>query len=182
MLLNAKDSCLLLIDVQEKLTPLIHESEKLIKNCRWMMQLAQRLNVPVMVSEHYSKGLGRTIPELKSLAPVENFMEKVHFSCAADTNCLSKINLAEKNQIVLIGIETHVCVLQTAIGLHEKGKQVYVVADAVGSRDPQDKKLALKRMQHLGIQIVSKEMVFFEWLYQAGTPEFKQLSQEFMKS
>jgi nicotinamidase-related amidase len=181
MLLQAVDSCLLLIDVQEKLTPLIYESEALIKNCDWMMRLAQRLQVPTLVSEHYPKGLGFTVKPLNSLAPAENFMEKVHFSCVADKACLSKIKFAEKNQIILIGIEAHVCVLQTAIGLKEQGKQVFVVADAVGSRDLQDKKLALKRMRQLGIQIISKEMAFFEWIHQAGTPEFKQLSKEFLQ-
>jgi nicotinamidase-related amidase len=181
MLLNAKDSCLLLIDVQEKLTPFIHEAEKIIKNCAWMMRLAQRLHVPVLVSEQYVKGLGPTIKELKELAPVENFMEKVHFSCAADATCLAKINLAEKNQVVLIGIESHVCVFQTAVGLHEAGKKIFVIYDAVSSRDPQDKKIAMKRLRHLGIQVISKEMAFFEWVHQAGTPEFKQLSQEFLK-
>jgi nicotinamidase-related amidase len=146
-----------------------------------MMRLAQRLQVPVLVSEQYVKGLGATIKELKELAPAENFMEKVHFSCAADPTCMAKINLAEKNQVVLMGIESHVCVLQTAIGLLGQGKQVFVVADAVGSRDPHDAELARARLRQLGIQVISKEMAFFEWVHQAGTPEFKQLSQEFLK-
>lgn len=181
MLLNAADSCLLLIDVQEKLTPHIHEHEKLITNCRWMIQVAQRLNIPTLVSEQYTKGLGPTVKELRDLVPDTNFMEKVHFSCAADTECTIKINLLEKNQIVLIGIEAHVCVLQTAVGLHAAGKQVFVVADAVSSSNPNDLKLALKRMRHLGIQIISKQMAFFEWVHKAGTPEFKQLSQDFLR-
>ncbi len=181
MLLSAKDSCLLLIDVQEKLIPFIHDAEKIIDNCAWLMRVAQRLQVPVLVSEQYVKGLGLTVKILRDLAPAENFMEKIHFSCAADKTCMAKINLAEKKQVVVIGIESHVCVLQTAIDLHEKGKQVFVVYDAVSSRDPQDKKIAMKRLRHLGIQVISKEMAFFEWVHQAGTPEFKQLSQEFLK-
>lgn len=182
MLLNAKDSCLILVDVQEKLIPFIYQHEKLIANCRWMMQAAERLQVPVIISEQYPKGLGLTVKSLRELVSNQNyFMEKIHFSCAADAACLAKINTLARRQIVLIGIEAHVCVLQTALGLKNAGKEVFVVADAVNSRQPQDAELALARMRAAGISIISKEMALFEWLEKAGTELFKQLSKEFLR-
>ncbi len=181
MLLNAQHSCLLLIDVQEKLIPKIMEHEQLVANCRWLLQLAKRLNVPILGSEQYPKGLGHTVAELHELVPTDAWLEKVHFSCASDDGCLKRIDQLKRKQIVIAGIEAHVCVLQTAMELQAHNKQVFVVVDAVSSRHALDKKTALKRMSAAGIQPVTKEMVFFEWVHQAGTPEFKKLSQEFLR-
>lgn len=181
MLLSRKNSMLLLVDVQEKLISKIINHEQLVKNCKWLMEIAKRLHVPVLVSEQYPKGLGPTVPTLRELVSNDQVMEKLHFSCAADNGCVKRIDELHRSQIVIIGIEAHVCVLQTAIDLHEQGKQVFVVADAVSSRSDSDKKLALKRLRSLGIQIISKEMAVFEWLHQSGTPEFKQISQEFLR-
>lgn len=180
MLLNANRSCLLVIDVQEKLIPAQHEAEILLKNCHWLMQAAQKLQIPILLSEQYPKGLGLTVNTLRELVNENNIMTKLHFSCTADTDCMCKIVATQREQIVVIGIEAHVCVLQTAIGLLQAGKQVFVVADAVTSRNLADKKLALKRLQALGVQIVSKEMVLFEWLHQSGTELFKQVSRELL--
>ncbi len=181
MLLQKDQSCFLLIDVQEKLTPKVLDSEKLIANCRWLLQVAQRLNVPTLVSEQYPKGLGHTVSTLQELFDTKKVAEKVHFSCAADAGCLQEINKLQRVQIVIAGIETHVCVMQTAIELKNHGKQVFIVADAVSSRHQQDADLALQRMRDAGIKIITKEMVLFEWLRQAGTAEFKQMSQEFLR-
>jgi len=182
MLLTAKNSCLLVLDVQEKLIPAIHDAKRVIANCHWMIQVAQKLNVPVLISEQYPKGLGPTVEELRNQV-IDNkyFMEKVHFSCAADAKCLSKIRALKRKQVVIIGLETHVCVLQTAIGLKQKGKEVFVVAGAVGNRNPFDAELAFARMRSLGIHIISKEMALFEWMHQAGTELFKQMSREFLR-
>ena len=181
MLLDPKNSCLLVVDVQEKLVHAVHESTQLIKNCLWLLNVANRLRIPILISEQYPRGLGRTLPELLSLVPAEQVMEKVHFSCTASPSCAPFLEKVAVRQFVLIGIESHVCVLQTAIGLLEAGHQVFVVADAVSSRSVQDKELALARMRALGIQIVSREMLLFEWVQQAGTPEFKQLSKDFLQ-
>lgn len=181
MLMNAQESCLLLVDVQEKLTPFVSEQVALINNCRWLLRLAKELNVMTLISEQYPKGLGNTIPELQNIIK-DTAYAKVHFSCASDGSCMHAITATNRNQIIVIGIEAHVCVLQTAIELQLENKQVFVVADAVSSRNVEDKDIALARMRMLGIQIVTKEMVFFEWLRQAGTAEFKRLSQEFMKN
>ncbi|MFZ4076507.1 MAG: hydrolase [Legionellaceae bacterium] len=181
MLLNRNTSCCLLIDVQEKLTPLVLRSEVMVERCAWVMQLARALDVPVMISEHYTKGLGHTVAVLKSLVSDSPKIDKVHFSCYQDPLFHKEWQAIDKKQAVLLGIETHVCVLQTALDLHEAGVEVFVVADAVSSRKELDHHAALKRMAHLGIQLVTSEMVFFEWLKQAGTLEFKTLSKQFIR-
>ena len=181
MLLNSQHSCLVLIDVQEKLSPHVHEPDLLIKNCKWLLEVANQLDVPMLASEHYAKGLGGTIPELKKLIPKNACMQKVHFSCASDDTCLNKIHALGRDHIVLIGIEAHICVLQTAIELLDPTKEIFVVADAVSSRSKRDMEIGLQRMQNHGVNIVTKEMVFFEWLKQAGTEEFRAMSKQFMK-
>jgi nicotinamidase-related amidase len=180
MLMNKDESCLVLVDVQEKFIPVIHEQQLLVANCQWLLKLAKELAVPTIASEQYPKGIGPTIPPLKALISPENFVIKAAFSCTTDAECQTKINASNKAQIILAGIEAHVCILQTAFGLKEQGKQVFVVADAISSRDRKDKELAIARMQTAGINIVSKEMVFFEWLHTSAHPRFKELSKKFI--
>lgn len=181
MLLERDNSCLLLIDVQEKLTPLVHDSNDLIARCRWLIALANDLGIHTLVSEQYPRGLGKTIPELSGLLPNQHPVEKVDFSCFREPTFQLALKACKKKQMVLIGIETHVCVLQTAIDMHHAGYQVFVVVDAVSSRSTKDYKYALKRMAQAGIQLVTSEMVFFEWVGQAGTEEFKRLSKTYLK-
>ncbi len=180
MLIKSTDSCLLIIDVQEKLIGAMSEPQLVLDNCAWLIQLAQTLNIPLLVSEQYPRGLGTTVSSLKPLFNEEVVMEKVHFSCTAETACKIQLEKIEKKQVVIAGIESHVCVLQTALGLLDMGKTVFIVADAVSSRRLSDKDLALARLRSAGVHIVSKEMVFFEWLHQAATPLFKQLSKQFL--
>lgn len=181
MLLQREKSCLLVVDIQEKLMPFIDEQASVVQNSAWLIRLAQRLKVPVLVSEQYPKGLGPTIPELKKLMDTQEIVSKVHFSCGADTGCVDKIKQLKRSQIVIVGIEAHVCVLQTAIDLVIQGYEVFVVVDAVSSRSKRDMKYGLKRMAKAGVELVTKEMVLFEWLHLAGTPEFKEISQAFLK-
>lgn len=180
MLIAADKSRLLIIDVQEKLAPTIHEGERVIANCAWLAKLAHKLEVPVVASEQYPKGLGPTVPQLKALVASDGIAHKVHFSCVA-ADCLKDLPGAERNQIIVAGMEAHVCVLQTAFDLHHAGHEVFVVADAISSRSPHDAALGIERMRGAGIPIVTREMVFFEWLRQAGTQRFKELSAEFLK-
>jgi nicotinamidase-related amidase len=120
------------------------------------------------------------IPELAAPIPPEHVLEKIHFSAHAD-GCLDGQVAMARPQVILTGIETHVCVLQTALGLLAAGKEVYVVEEAVGSRRPSDKALALARMRGEGCRIVSREMVVFEWLHKAGTDMFKAISKEYLR-
>lgn len=181
MLLNRNDSLLLLIDVQQKLTPFILNQESLISRCEWMLKLAKALDVPILTSEQYPKGLGSTIEQLSPFVEKKLCIEKIHFSCVQQPQYLNQLNLFKKNQLLLIGIEAHVCVLQTAMELKEADYEVYVVVDAVSSRKELDLKYGLKRMKQQGIHLITSEMVFFEWLRQAGTERFKSLSNEFLK-
>lgn len=180
MLIDAKESCLLLIDVQEKLTPLVHESEKLIKHCQWMLKAAALLNIPVIAAEQYSKGLGHTVPALKDALPAMTpVIEKTSFSCGSDENCMYQLKKVDREQVVIMGIEAHVCVLQTAIELLAEGREVFVIADAVSSRNPEDARYALDRMNGEGVVIVTREMVIFEWLQgTVGTDLFRQAQKE----
>ncbi|WP_133139108.1 hydrolase [Legionella genomosp. 1] len=180
MLLKKENSCLLLIDVQKKLAPLIEHSQAIIERCKWLMSLASDLSVPCLVSEQYPSGLGHTVDELQSLECAETF-EKVYFSCHREPDFISTLKNLHRKQTVLIGIEAHVCVLQTAMELIEAGYEVFVVVDAVGSRKTLDWKYGLKRMKQAGIQLVTSEMVFFEWVEKAGSAEFKRLSQQYLK-
>lgn len=178
MLLDKMLSCLLLVDVQEKLAPLIHSSERLLARCDWMMRLALELKIPILACEQYPQGLGVTVAPLKkhlSSTPVA----KMHFSCHKSSDFRTQLSQINKKQIVIIGIETHVCVLQTALDLKKAGSEVYVVIDAVGSRNILEHQAGLNRMQQAGVILITAEMAFFEWVEQSGLPEFKQLSQTF---
>lgn len=180
MLLQKDKSCLILIDVQEKLTPLVMHVEQLISSCQWLMRLATELDVPLLVSEQYRKGLGPTIEPLRGLMPGHTEIDKIYFSCARDATFSKHWQMVNKKQAVLAGIETHVCVLQTALDLNAAGTDVFVVVDAVSSRHHVDHQCALERMQQEGIHLVTREMVFFEWIEHAGTSAFKALSQAFL--
>ena len=180
MLMNAHDSALLVIDVQERLLPHIDDWQRLLENVQWLIAVAQKIGVPLMASEQYPKGIGKTHADVAALLPENAVVEKLHFSCAA-SGCLAPLAAYARKQMVVCGIESHVCVLQTVLDLKRQGKEVFVVEDAVSSRRRSDKALALERMRAHGIDIVSREMVAFEWLHQAGTPLFKEVSQKFLK-
>lgn len=181
MLMKVEDSCLLVVDVQERLLPVIHESERVVENARWLIGVARRLEVPVLVSEQYPRGLGHSAPELLEAAPEGAVMEKIHFSCADSPECRERIHRAGRRQVVVAGIEAHVCVLQTALGLLGQGLEVYVVADAVSSRRREDAELALARLRAEGVRVVGREMVAFEWLHRAGTDTFREVSKQYLR-
>lgn len=179
-LIQADQSALLVIDVQERLVPHIHGWQRILGQIDWLVQVAQRIGVPVAATEQYPQGIGHTQPQLAARLPAGSVGEKLHFSCVAG-NCLPGLPGMERPQVVVCGIEAHVCVLQTVLELAAAGKQVFVVAEAVGSRDPEHKALALERMRQYGVTIVCREMVAFEWLGQAGTPLFREISRQFLK-
>lgn len=179
MLLSKDDSLLLLIDVQEKLAPAVLNSELFIARCEWLLKLAQRMSIPILVSEQYPQGLGSTLKQLQSYLNQVDCIDKVCFSCMGEPKYVERLKKLGKKQLILIGIETHVCVLQTALEMKKAGFQVFVVADAVSCRGEQNMKYGFKRMKQEGVHLITAEMVFFEWLRKAGTSEFKQLSKEF---
>ncbi len=181
MLLNREKSGLLLIDIQEKLTPHVLNHQALIERCQWLIRLAHDVSVPIVLSEQYPNGLGKTVAPLSELMPSLTAIHKVHFSCYRDQGFIGGWRKMNKLQVVIAGIETHVCVLQTAIDMKNEGIEVFVVVDAVSCRQELCHTTALKRMAEAGIQLVTSEMVFFEWVEQAGTPIFKTLSQSYLR-
>lgn len=180
MLISAENSVLLIIDIQQRLAPAIHDVDALVQNNVWLARIAQKLGVPIIATEQYPAGLGPTLPEVASCVPPTSIVEKIHFSAIPDHGLAAMPGFA-RDCVVLTGMETHVCVLQTALDLRALGKNVYVVAECVGSRRPEDRALALERMRQEGCRIVSREMVAFEWLRRAGTEAFRQISREFLR-
>lgn len=182
MLMHRDFASLVLVDVQEKLTPHVLNSEKIIARCAWLIRLANELGVPTLVCEQYPSGLGHTIESLRVLLPSYQPIEKVHFSSQRNESFTEKLNKLGRKQVILVGIETHVCILQTALDLLATGQyDVFVVVDAVSSRAELDYKYGLKRMKQAGVHLVTSEMVFFEWVECAGTKAFKALSQSFLQ-
>ena len=175
MLIRRADSLLLIVDLQEKLAPAIHENESVAANACRLLAGARQLGVPAFVSEQYVRGLGPSLPAVRTAAVDAHFFEKTHFSCAAEPGIVDLLKASGRRQVVLCGTETHVCVLQTAFGLHAAGFKVFLVADAASSRTPASRDLAIARMQAAGMGIVNTEMVLFEWLERAATDEFRAL-------
>jgi len=180
MLLKADQSLLLVIDIQERLAPAIHDTAAVTAHNLWLVEVARRLAVPILATVQYPKGLGPLVPVLAEKLQPEEVVEKIHFSAVAD-GCLDDLPALARRQVVITGTETHVCVLQTALDLLGRGKEVFVVAEAVGSRRPEDKALALERLRQAGCVIVSREMVAFEWLHRAGSDLFRSVSRDLIR-
>jgi nicotinamidase-related amidase len=172
MLMRRDAAQLLVVDMQERLLPAMAEPARVEKRCAILLEAARAVGLPVSFSEQYPKGLGHTVA---ALAPARAFA-KTAFSCLRDGALSAHLKSNARSQIVLAGIEAHVCVLQTAMDLLAAGYDVFVVADAVSSRAPWSVDLALARMREAGAAIVNTEMALFELLGEAGTPEFKALS------
>ena len=178
MLLDAGHATLLIVDIQERLVPAMHEGARVVSRTQILMKAAEALEVPITISEQYPKGLGKTVPEIASNAAAA--FEKTSFSCWRDP--AMKKHFIDQHEhdrplVIVAGIETHVCVLQTAIDLHHSGFGVFVVADATSSRKQDSVTLAFDRLNQTGISVINTEMAIFELLGKAGTPEFKALSQ-----
>lgn len=182
MLMQRNECALMLIDMQVKLCPLVKHHRETMNDCEWVLKVAKECEVPILTTEQYPKALGHTVTQLREHIEDKHIVEKVSFSALGNPDIATQIHEMHRKQWVLIGIETHVCVMQTAMNLQENGHQVFVVEDATSSRSLDDKRLALARMQQCGIHIVSREMVMYEWLSQAGTALFKKLNEAFVKS
>ena len=175
MLIQRDQSLLLVVDIQEKLAPAIHDGETAVRNNVRLLTAARQLGVPGFVSEQYVRGLGGSLAEIRAAAVDARFFEKMHFSCTREPGVLEMLHAQGRRQVILTGMETHVCVLQTAFGLLEAGFQVFLVGDAASSRTAANRAAALTRLGAAGASIVTTEMVLFEWLDKAGTDEFRAL-------
>jgi len=175
-ILNKDNSVLVVVDIQEKLAVVMDQKDKVTNNCLHIIEAAKLLSIPVIVTEQYPKGLGQTINEIKEVLPDYAPLEKVTFDCCKGEGFLDKIASLRKTHIILTGMETHVCVLQTCLGLLDKGYFVHLVSDAVSSRKKDDFKTSRKMMRDAGAVITCTETVLFQLLEKAGTPEFKVIS------
>lgn len=173
-------SVLLVIDVQERLAPAIHDGAQLVERCAWLLKLAARLGVPALVTEHCSDKIGVSVPAIRDAAVDACTLQKRSFSAVRD-GCLSDSAVDEAEDVIVCGSETHVCVQQTALDLAHAGKRVFLVADATASRRPLDRELALARMRAHGVVVVSSEMVAFEWLGSGDDPRFGEINREFLR-
>ena len=175
MLIRREKSLLLVVDVQEKLAPAIFDAKTAVSNNVRLLTGARQLSIPSFVAEQYVRGLGPSIAEIRNAAVDAHFFEKMHFSCTAETGLIGMLRATGRQQVLLTGMEAHVCVLQTGLGLLEAGFDVFLIADATSSRTPENKTAAIERLRTCGGHIVTTEMVFFEWLVKAGTDEFRAL-------
>jgi nicotinamidase-related amidase len=175
--LLSEDCALLVIDVQEKLLPPIFNKDALVRNSQLLIRLANILKLPIVVSTQYSRGLGPTIPEISSLLSQVRPVDKLDFSCFSnDQFCGSVKSLpGNRNTLLLCGMETHICVMQTALGALNRGFLVHVASDAVGSRTEANWNVGLKRMEAAGALISSTETIIYELLGASGTPAFKEM-------
>lgn len=174
-----KENCaLLVIDVQGKLAQMMYQKEQLFNNLQILIQGAKILNLPIIWIEQYPKGLGPTIPEVAnllsdSLAPVS----KITFNACLTEEFMQKLKEVNRTQLLVCGIETHICVYQTTVSLLEKGYQVHVVADCVSSRTAENREIGLQKMAAKGAELTSVEMALYELLQVAEGPEFKEILQ-----
>ena len=175
-MLSRDHTALVLIDIQGKLASLMHEREALYRQLQILLQGAQILKLPILWLEQYPKGLGPTIPEVADLLSDQEPLAKTCFSACGLSAFQTQLRQSGRRQILLAGIESHICVYQTARDLLDSGYQVEVVADAVSSRTAENKELGLQKMASAGAQITAVEMCLFELLQAAGTAEFKQIA------
>lgn len=182
MRLAASQSCLIVVDVQERLAPVMGDPRKVIDGAARLAAAARRLGVPTLISEQYPKGLGPTMIDVREVVPEEDaYVQKLDFSCCGEPEFMAKFAALGRRQVVLAGIEMHVCVMQTALDLKDKGFDVFVAVDACGSRFPSDEEVAKLRFAAAGIHLVTIEMTIFEWLERSGTPEFKDISKTLIR-
>jgi nicotinamidase-related amidase len=170
-------SQLAVIDVQERLASVMPEDalQAVVKNCGILLQAAALLEIPALYTEQYPKGLGHTVPQLMPWLTPQIRVEKTAFSCCEEPTFCRHLT-SDRPQIVLAGMEAHICILQTALQLHDMGRQVFVAEDAVLSRNAAHKANALDRLRQAGVIVSNTESIVFEWLGKAEGDAFKQIS------
>jgi nicotinamidase-related amidase len=175
--LETEQCALIVVDMQEKLLPPIWEKERLLRNVQLLIRLAGILKMPALVTTQYAKGLGNTVPEIASLLPGSPPIDKLMFSCfGSDVFCsLLKRLPGQRTTVLLCGMETHICVMQTALGALREGYLVHVASDAVSSRTELNWRIGLDRMRAAGAILSSTEMMIYELLRTSGAPAFREL-------
>jgi nicotinamidase-related amidase len=175
-LLNPANTVLVAIDFQERLFTVMHDKEKLLRQVVKLIQGAVVLDIPVILTEQYPRGLGPTLPEIAGLLPDVKPIEKTCFSCCDAESFNASLAATNRKQVLIYGIEAHICVYQTAVALSQAGYDVQVVADCVSSRDPENKMVSLFKMGAAGIPPTTMETALFELLKIGSGDKFKQIS------
>lgn len=175
--LDPEQCSLIVIDIQEKLLPPIFEKDRLLRNAQLLIRMAGILKMPILLTTQYAKGLGNTVPEIASLLPEAQAFEKLTFSCfASDVFCSALKRVpGNRNTVLLCGMESHICVAQTALAALRDGYLVHIASDAVSSRTEWNWKIGLDRMKAAGAVISSTEMAIYEVLRSSGTSAFKEM-------
>lgn len=174
--LGKNDAVLLIVDIQERLASVMGERQMVVDNCLHLIELAKLLKIPIVLTEQYPKGIGPTVPEIRNALPLYGPLEKLTFNCCEGPGFLDTLNSLGRKKIILTGMETHICVLQTCIGLLKEGFNVHIVMDAVCSRAKENWKTGIEFMRDAGAVITCTETVLFQLLKVAGTEEFKVIS------
>lgn len=179
MHMDRNRSQLLIIDVQSRLAPHVVTEREVVTNAARLLSYARRLDVPATITEHYPKGLGGTVPAVREAGGNDTpVFEKIAFSCWRDDAIrgrIEKLRAAGREQVVVAGMEAHVCVAQTALDLIANGLDVFLVADSVGSREAAARDIAIGRLRDAGATLVAQEMIAFEWLGRGDDPAFKDM-------
>lgn len=174
--IDRENAALVIVDVQERLAVAMRAREPVVANCLHLIELAKLQDMPVVVTEQYPKGLGPTVQEIRNAVPSYQPLEKLTFSCCGDLKFNEAIKQLNRKDLILVGMETHVCVLQTCLGLLKDGYNVHLVRDAVCSRSKGNWKTAVEFMRDAGAVITCTETVLFQILKIAGTEEFRSIS------
>lgn len=175
MALEIKNTLLTVIDIQGNLAQAMHDKESLFKATVQLIKGIKCLEIPIILTEQNPKGLGLTIPEIRELLPDVTAIPKISFSCCDEKAFMEEIKRIGKRQILISGIESHICIYQTATALLDMGYEVHIVTDAAASRDPVNKKLALKKMVRMGAELTCVEMALFELMKSAEHPMFRDI-------
>ena len=176
-MITTEDTALVLVDVQGKLAQAMHNKETLFENLKRLVQGVQILGVPVLWAEQNPDGLGPTLPEIVALLPNQKPVSKLSFSCCGNEKFMKDLKASGRKNMLVVGIETHVCVYQTAADLIDLQYDVQIVADAVASRTPENKQIGLEKCKDAGAGLTSTETVLFELLKEAKGERFKQIIQ-----
>jgi isochorismate hydrolase len=174
--LDKDEVVLVIVDIQERLAAVMSERQKVIDNCLHLIEISKLLAIPVMLTEQYPRGLGSTVNEIREALPSYDPDEKMTFSCCEDREFMKRLNATRRKKVILAGMETHVCVLQTCVGLLKEDFTVHVVGDAVCSRTKANFRTGIEYMRDAGAVITGTETALFQLLRKAGTEEFKIIS------
>lgn len=176
MRLLAENTMALIVDFQEKLMPVMADQEALEKRTDILIRGLKTLDIPMLLTQQYTRGIGMTIPSVREAVGTDEYFDKITFSCFEDAAVHDKIEELGRGNVIVFGIEAHICVLQTCIDLKAAGYTPVLVTDCISSRNPADKDIALLRAQAEGILLTTSEAVLFELTRKAGSPVFKEIS------